>query len=472
RRVQIELVTFHQSYSYEEFIQGIRPLVARTGSTAQLDYELRPGVFREIVARALGQSQSHHPHTHGRSDRPQKETQRGARYTLTQDNARTLWEEALDSGKKAPETLTGAQVNRVVKGQALQFVVAALKRVHRLRLRSPDVDFDHLWDLLLKDIDDSQHQRLLFKEEATPKRWYLARAADSSIRQQEFSAETIETDVDPEHGSPSGSPHVLIIDEINRGNISKIFGELITLLEPDKRIGSENELRLRLPYSDPSEPPFGIPSNLHVVGTMNTADRSIALMDVALRRRFRFVELMPNKEVIRNCVESRAPEGRDRDDLVNLLCGSRDEPGGVFDSINDRIRFLYDRDHQIGHSFFLDVKTWLDLRDVFRDHVIPLLQEYFYNDWGKICIVLGCPYDAGGKPAIAEVGSESVSYTAPIIKANELAERGVLGFDHDDYEDQLDYTVNDNFLGADDGALKPYFEGIMRSKLQKPDSTQ
>jgi len=162
--------------------------------------------------------------------------------------------------------------------------------------------------------------------------------------------------------------YVLIIDEINRGNVAGIFGELITLIEDDKRIGKTEELSVTLPYSGEQ---FGVPANLHIIGTMNTADRSVEALDTALRRRFVFTE-MQTKPVL---LENREIEG------VNLTT--------LLQTINLRIEKLLDRDHLIGHSFFWEVRKPKDLYNAFYDKIIPLLQEYFYRDYEKIGLILG-----------------------------------------------------------------------------------
>lgn len=221
----------------------------------------------------------------------------------------------------------------------------------------------------------------------------------------------------------SQEKHILIIDEINRGNISKIFGELITLIEPSKRIGEKEELRVELPYSTSSgngeKELFGVPNNLYIIGTMNTADRSITSLDTALRRRFEFVEMMPESSKLSEIKVLQ--EGSETE--INLST--------ILEIINKRIEFLYDREKTIGHAFFLkdEEQTSLDiteLKSIFQNKIIPLLQEYFYNDYAQIRAVLNCN-------AMIEKSEEKIQDLFAMDKlGNEL-----------DLEDKVIYTIAD-----------------------------
>ena len=174
----------------------------------------------------------------------------------------------------------------------------------------------------------------------------------------------------------SNDARVLVIDEINRGNVSRIFGELITLIEHSKRAGASEALSVVLPYSKEK---FSVPGNVYIIGTMNTTDRSLAGIDVALRRRFDFEELMPDPEVLRGVVV--------KDDATGLQVNV----DAMLGAMNERIEALLDREHQLGHAYFMPLRddpTLECLAQIFRQRVVPLLQEYFFDDWERIALVL------------------------------------------------------------------------------------
>ncbi|HHX68045.1 MAG TPA: AAA domain-containing protein [Gallicola sp.] len=208
-------------------------------------------------------------------------------------------------------------------------------------------------------------------------------------------------------------PRVFIIDEINRGNISKIFGELITLIEDTKRKGEKEEMSVILPYT---KLPFSVPTNVYLLGTMNTADRSIALMDTALRRRFAFEEMMPEPELIEAEIDG-----------LNI--------SEMLKAINKRIEVLYDREHTIGHAFFMDKELTLEkLSHIFRNKIIPLLQEYFYEDYEKIQWVLGDNAKT----------DDSLKFIKEIENDKSLFKKGF----NDDFIPKYRYEINDGEDGA------------------------
>jgi len=207
--------------------------------------------------------------------------------------------------------------------------------------------------------------------------------------------------------------YAIFIDEINRGNVSAIFGELITLIEPDKRLGESQELKVKLPYSKME---FGVPPNVYIIGTMNTADRSVEALDTALRRRFVFEEVMPDPKLLSH---------------IKFNGFNLEE---VLDTINKRIEALLDRDHTIGHSYFIKLHSGdtAGLLKVFQNNIIPLLQEYFFNDYQKIALVLGPGFieekepEKSLFPSFNDIDEPQLEATYQLIPSIEDIEEAVL----------------------------------------------
>jgi MoxR-like ATPase len=394
REGQIVFCTFHQAFAYEEFVEGLRAI---TDDVGNVHYRVEPGIFKRLALTAAAQG------------------------------FENLWKTLLDkidseecivaSASKKTYRLEREGENVAAHPHDSQDGQKAKKPLVAVRVKM----LDH-WNArsVLGDSPSTTDLGGNGDSNATA-RWIVYRELLS------LSKETIKINT-----GPSARQYVLIIDEINRANIARVFGELITLLEPDKRLGCENELRVQLPSSKEW---FGVPPNLHIIGTMNTADRSIALMDVALRRRFTFEEMAPNSGVLRAVLlDAKNDKGEPvtvAPELINLIVA-------VFEKINERLAFLYDREHQIGHAYFLKVRTYEDLRMVFATKVLPLLQEYFYGHWEKVALVLGYPLNRDGTPKKYRNGDKDIP---SVLHVRKLDEKDVLGFDHDEYENAVAWEV-------------------------------
>lgn len=355
---QIEFVTFHQSFSYEEFVEGIKPNVEN--DNAEMTYEVKDGIFKQICIKA-------------------QENLRQANIDDGQIDAGEVFDRYAE---KVQEKLAKEEVISFGKNNVKVVGVVDFKNNANAGLRcTTSSGKTPIWitrAMVLRDYDN--YKNGIIKEAKDIVSNHTGKKHAQSWWYLDFYAELKEFEKSSNIQSKkiSKKPYILIIDEINRGNISKILGELITLIEPSKRICASDEekargigdesLEVTLPYSNET---FGVPSNLYIIGTMNTADRSIALLDTALRRRFEFVEMMPqwnNEYISTNC------EGVNLQELLKTM--------------NERIEFLLDREHTIGHSFFIGVDSLSKLREVFKLKIIPLLQEYFYDDYAKIQAVL------------------------------------------------------------------------------------
>lgn len=376
---RVKFVTFHQSYGYEEFVEGIRPME----QDGEVVYRVEPGILKSLA------------------DAARDEAGEGL---AAADEARTLeGREVSDAGEPSFETLWAALRDRArdrpmvrTWGSARQY--ALVLREDRVELqpvgggtprRFTREAVRKLWESGDRRDPERTSVGEIEKAYGTGRHgsylwiiynelWNLAREARSVLIEipDESTADLHAGGSGSASGPPSqrrdvaGRPNfVLVVDEINRANISKVMGELITLLEEDKREGGANVVTVTLPYSQEA---FTLPANLHILGTMNTADRSIALLDTALRRRFDFEEVAPAPELLDKAAERTG---------VDLP--------GVLTTINERLEYLVDRDHLIGHAWLMRAESREGLDQIMRRKVIPLIAEYFYDDWNKVRAVLG-----------------------------------------------------------------------------------
>lgn len=378
---QIVFTTFHQSMSYEDFIEGIKPNEPEQDGGPVI-YSIKLGVFRTLCIEAsfaIAQL------------REAKATKEVLDFSILYDNfAEDVQERIFNDTKVELEAKNGGSVMVESISEQGNFVIkhhngtrtytvskARLTKLHSAISNLDDVSNIH--DQFREIIGGSNSSAYWSVLNAIRKQKPIKAISNESRiytigEKKQVVASLLKADYMNTVRKPK--PYVLIIDEINRGNVSQIFGELITLIEDDKRLGKEESLEVTLPYSKEI---FGVPPNIHIIGTMNTADRSVEALDAALRRRFSFEEMPPNSSLIETDGKLKEQSG---------VLGNIELPL-LLNTINRRIEKLLDKDHQIGHSYFMAVSDLKELKATFKNRIIPLLQEYFFGDYGKIGLVLG-----------------------------------------------------------------------------------
>ena len=341
---QIVFTTFHQSLSYEDFIEGIKPETIDGNVT----YEVKDGIFKQLCSQAIEQKPKNSDIEIYDFDKGWNDLIAEAEQNLLSDSMLLLPVLTQDKGVYVTEITDNGNLKIKPKNSRLDIdYIVSYNRAKKLQGVFSDLS-------VVKNID--KEFRSVIGGSNSTAYWAVLNYINNKIKENNR--------IIPDYEEPK--THVLIIDEINRGNVSAIFGELITLLEEDKRKGNPEHTEVVLPYSGKK---FSVPNNVYIIGTMNTADRSVEALDTALRRRFSFVEMQPNPEILSKVGNV---------DLKELL-----------KTINQRIEVLIDKDHQIGHSYFIGIEDIDGLRRTFKDKIIPLLEEYFYGDFGKIGLVLG-----------------------------------------------------------------------------------
>ncbi|MFW1810923.1 McrB family protein [Acinetobacter ursingii] len=322
---QIKFVTFHQSFSYEDFVEGIR---AESDEDGNLTYLVKDGIFKEISIDA-------------------------------QIEIATI---EIQENVPTEQSITNA-IGRLIERAKQTELVFYTKRNAEIKVISNSSGT--LFALNSKDSTIPLSIRHIQN--------YLKTQQENIVDNRAYEwaiAKSLRPEVEYDKTKLDSKPYVLIIDEVNRGNISRIFGELITLIEDSKRAGADEELSVTLPYSKQE---FTVPNNVYIIGTMNSSDRSLTGLDIALRRRFTFIEMPPQPNLLKDV----SVEGINIERLLTV--------------INQRIEILLDRDHCLGHANFMSLEqqpTLDNLSNIFKQKVIPQLQEYFFDDWAKINLVL------------------------------------------------------------------------------------
>lgn len=397
----IAFTTFHQSMGYEEFIEGIRPVM--NDASGELRYRVEPGIFKAFCENAENIGLNENP-----------TVWKVSLYATGENLIRSACMEknCIRIGYEHPdEKITQKFVNEMRIGDIV-LTCYSNETIDAIGVVSGDYEWHEEYEEyrserkvkwlakgIIENIVDINSGKAMSQQTI----YKLKISVDDVMAiVKKYNQRNINIDTDRKN-------RVFIIDEINRGNISKIFGELITLIEPSKRVGSDEAMRITLPYLREE---FGVPDNVYIIGTMNTADRSIAAIDTALRRRFDFCEMLPDTETLEDCyVEDIS--------IKELL-----------DTMNKRISILYDREHTIGHAYFIPLlkDSSIDkLGEIFEKKIIPLLQEYFYEDYGKIRLVLG---------------DNRKAEDAQFIIKNEDDYNELFGSDAEEFDEIETYSIN------------------------------
>jgi 5-methylcytosine-specific restriction endonuclease McrBC GTP-binding regulatory subunit McrB len=407
---QIGFCTFHQSFSYEDFVEGIKPIEPKDGDE-YLKYKVQEGIFKKISRFAEDNIKSLSRPSGNLISLSDSEYENAVFYKISlgdinDPSDQEIYDYCMEKGfislgfggavdfsgkdecgvtelyrAKIKEGYGATALNLFKNYLKVGNYVVVSKGNHYIRALGK-VTGEYFYDPNTP-IRHKQFRKVewIFKDQDIPiQDLYEKNLSQQSIYKlksnfvkKEF---FVNTKVVDNSKFKKAKNYVLIIDEINRGNVASIFGELITLIEKDKRAENNEALEIVLPYSKDR---FTVPPNLYIIGTMNTADKSIEALDTALRRRFSFREMPPVSSLIKTEGKLNQTGGKiGTIDVVALL-----------DKVNDRIEKLIDKDHKIGHSYFMTISSLEELKDVFRDKVIPLLEEYFFGDFGKIGLILG-----------------------------------------------------------------------------------
>lgn len=379
-------ITFHQAFSYEEFVEGIRPELDESGN---MTYPVKPGVLREIADSCHIQEKKKGIHADALANTSTssevwkvslgRKNEQHIYITLRDNNEIAIghgvyedisqWDDQKLAESDLPQALKSFY-ERINIGDIVM-IFNDQRTIRRIGVVTSDYFFSDEGDI---GYPHRRKVQWLANFEQEPKDIYEMNQEKLMVQNSIYKLNVSVSDAislldTQEETKVIAQPYYLVIDEINRGNIAKIFGELITLIEKDKR---EN-LACTLPYS---HKPFSVPQNLYIIGTMNTSDRSIALLDTALRRRFAFIEIKPDASIV---------------ERTHPTIGGNVSPARLLQELNNRITGKIDRDHRIGHSYFLgdDLVTKYDLFNVWYYKVLPLLMEYFYNDIKPVGEIIG-----------------------------------------------------------------------------------